>query len=750
MLRLISNRWVQIILLLLLLTGLVALRLHDPKVIQRGRQLTFDAYNKIIPRLPGNGVMIVDIDEESLRAYGQWPWPRPLVAQIPEILHEMGAKAVAFDMVFAEADRTSPSLIADRLPQSPEMQPVVQTLKGLPDNDRIFAEKIAALGNVVTGFCAATGGQSTNRDPVLKAKFLNAGVNADPLKFITTVPYFTTSLPAISDSSAGDGSFTMAPDQDGIVRQVPLLIGQTFPGGEVKMYPSLSLEALRIALGKTFYKVTSFGERSQQGYGIQSIGLGDYTIPTDQDGHFHVYYAGHEGHGKDLYISARKVLTRQEGIRELVKDKIVFVGTSAIGLLDLRSSPLDAVLPGVEIHAEIVEQVLGRNFLNRPGYFDGAELCAMVAISLFIIFLAPFIGTGTQALLVVVLIGTGGVGSLYAYRHLGLLIDPIYPSLSTIIIFILSSILTNLRSEMERRAVRNAFSHYISPALMEELSGDPDKLKLGGEVRELSVMFTDIRNFTTIAESMDPAELIKMMNDFLTPMTSCVLNNRGTIDKYMGDAMMAFWNAPLDDPDHASHACTTALQMLMALRVVNDNLRAQADKNDRPFRELRAGIGIHTGRCSVGNMGSKQRFAYSALGDTVNLSSRLEGQTKGYGISVMISEEVRRKAPAFAAIEIDLLTVKGRREPERVYALLGDADFAVSSTFQTFAAVHDKMLSAYRGQRWNEATALAEQCRDLRPDIAGLYALYRQRIFAFKETPPAADWQGVWVAKEKS
>ncbi len=275
MLRLISNRLVQVILLVALLASLVITRIHDPKIIQQGRQLTFDAYNKLIPRPPGQGVAIVDIDEASLRTYGQWPWPRPLVAQIPEILKEMGARVVAFDMVFAEPDRTSPSLIAKGLPQTADMSPVITKLKGLPDNDKIFADKIAGLGNVVTGFAAASDGQITQGEPTLKASFLNVGVKPDPLKFITTVQYFTNSLPAIVNGSAGDGSFTMSPDQDGIVRQVPLLIGQQqVRNGEIKMYPALSLEALRIALGKSFYKVTSYGERISQGYGIQNISLG--------------------------------------------------------------------------------------------------------------------------------------------------------------------------------------------------------------------------------------------------------------------------------------------------------------------------------------------------------------------------------------------------------------------------------------------------------------------------------------------
>ena len=745
MIRLFSNRWVQIILLLVLLVGSAALRRHDPNIVQQWRQLTFDTYNRKFPRSPGNGVIIVDIDEDSLRRHGQWPWPRPLIAQILDVLHQMGAKVVAFDMVFAEPDRTSPSLIAENLPQTPKMQLVAQALKTLPDNDQVFAEKIAEVGNVVTGFVASD--QPTPHDPILKTAFFKEGINPDVERFIIKKRYFAASLPALVNSAAGNGSFTPSHEHDGIIRSVPMLIGQKFLDERVVMHPSLSLEALRVAQKKVVFKVKSFGEKTQKGYGIQSISVGDYKIPTDEQGNFKVYYAGHR---QDLYVPAWKVLTRQLE-PDFVKDKIVFVGASAIGLLDLRASPLNAVLPGVEIHAEIVEQILDGKFLKRPAYSDGAEIFIIIVVGLLIIFLAPFINTGTLALLVAALIVGGGVGALYAYQFYGYLIDFVYPSLSIVTIFILSSILTNLRSEMERREVRDAFSHYLSPELVEELAGHPDMLKLGGEVRELSVMFTDIRNFTSLSESMDPAELIRLMNDFLTPMTSCVLNNRGTIDKYMGDAMMAFWNAPMDDPDHARHACIAALQMLAALGVLNKSLQVVAEENNRVFKELRAGVGIHTGECSVGNMGSKQRFAYSALGDTVNLASRLEGQTKNYGISVMISEEVRKQAPEFAAIEVDLLTVKGRIEPERVYALLGDATFVKTPAFQGLSVLHAKMLNVYREQRWDEAAVLAKQCRDMRPDLKSLYELYLQRIADFKSGVCSAgsDWSGVWVAKEK-
>ncbi len=756
MLSIVSNRLAQIVLLLTLLAGLVALRMHDPAFIHRWRQLTFDAYNRMMPRQmeslpaasPIKGVAIVDIDEASLRRYGQWPWPRTLVAKIPEVLKSMGAKSIAFDMVFPEHDRTSPARIAKNLPQTPTLLPVEKKLETLPDNDALFAKTIAKTGNVVIGFVSAASGQSTHGRPTLKASFFNDGINPDPQKFIFTYRYFTTSLPAIVDASAGEGSFAMRPDGDGIVRSVPMLVGQERPDGQVRMYPSLSLEALRVALHKGIYFVKSYGQRVSQGYGIQSIRVGGYTIPTDSSGKMRVYYAGHR-YWRHLYIPAWKILQDDPAIAKLVKDRIILVGTSAIGLFDLRASPLNASLPGVEVHAEMLEQMLEHQYLYRPGYFKGFELCATGAISLGIIFLSPFIGTGLLTLIVALLLGGGIGGAIYAYGHYHLLFAPVYPSLTVIVIFIVSSVLNNLRSESERRAIREAFGHYISQDLLEELTKDPAKLKLGGEVREISVMFTDIRNFTTISESMDPADLIRMMNDFLTPMTSCVLENRGTVDKYMGDAMMAFWNAPLDDRDHARHACAAALQMLEALNAVNAKLRDEAEKNGKPYHELRAGIGINTGQASIGNMGSRQRFAYSALGDTVNLASRLEGQTKGYGIQTMISASVLKQAPEFAVLEIDLLTVKGRTEPERVYTLLGDADMAASETFKVLSSAQSSLLEAYRAQKWEEALVHADACENLRPDLAGLYACYRQRISNFQQNPPAPEWRGIWVAKDK-
>ncbi len=740
--RFLTQRWAQVLLLLLLLAGALVLRVQEPSSIKRLRNVTFDTYNRILPRAPGEGVVVVDIDEESLKNYGQWPWPRTQLAELVTRLTEMGAKVIAFDMVFAEQDRTSPPLVARTLRNDPEMQDVAEKLAALPENEIVFAEAIKKSGIVVTGFAAAD--QQVNSLPVRKA----LGLVGIPLDLVMRFGSFATTLPILSKAARGNGSFTAAPEEDGVIRNVSLLIGYRGDGNKGEIYPSLSLEALRIYLGTQAYKVGVWRNKGFSGImDISMIGKDGrtVTIPTDSAGRIPVYYAGHR---KNLYIPVWRVLTGHIN-PDRIRDKIVFVGTSSIGLKDLRSSPLDAVVPGVEIHVEIVEQALQGKYLHSPAFLNDLELVATGIIGLVIIFASPFMSVMMLALLVSVTIGGGAMGAFYAYQVHGYLLDPVYPGLTILLVFIVSSVFNSLRTEMEKKAVRQAFSHYISPVLMEELAADPEKLKLGGEVREVSVMFTDIRNFTTISESMDPAELIKMMNDFLTPMTSCVLESRGTVDKYMGDAMMAFWNAPLDDPDHARHACAAALQMVQGLKPVNENLKASAEKQGRVFHELRAGIGINTGRASVGNMGSKQRFAYSALGDTVNLASRLESQTKGYGITIMISAATRAQAPEFAAVEIDLLTVKGRTEPERVYTLLGTPEEAETPEFTAFAARHAEMLEAYRAQRWDSALQLAEECKTLRPDLSGLYKLYAERVAHWRQNPPPADWAGVWVAKEK-
>lgn len=729
-----TSRWTHSFLLMVLLISALALRYSDPKPVERLRHIAFDAYNKLMPRDAGDQVVIIDIDEDSLRQYGQWPWPRTDLADMTSRLVDMGARVVAYDIVFAEADRTSPKFMAERYQD-------IDIFKQLPDNDQVFADAIAESGKTVTAFVWTQ--QPTDRIPVEKAKIFNTGYKPDPAAFVKSVPYFATNLPVLSNAAAGNGSFSMFPEQDGLIRRVPLLVGHE-TGQGVNVYPALSMEAIRVAKNKKIIRVKSFGEPTDEGYGIQSIQIADYTIPTDSEGGFWVYYSGHK---PERYVSAAKVLSGEVNAND-IRDKIVLVGTSAIGLLDLRSTPLNAVVPGVEVHAEIIEQVLNGQFLARPDFFKGAEILITGAISLLIILLAPFISTTLLAVIVLGLIASGFAYAVFAYESLGFLVDAVYPALTVTIIFILASILTNLRTDAEKRMIKDAFGHYISKDLMNELTQDPDKLQLGGEVRDLSVMFTDVRNFTTISESLSPEELIQLMNDFLTPMTSIVMEERGTVDKYMGDAMMAFWNAPLDVPDHAAHACRAALKMADALEPVNAALQQKARANNAVYHEVRTGIGLATGPCSVGNMGAKQRFAYSALGDTVNLASRLEGQTKEYGVSIMVCEATMQQAGDMAFLELDLLQVKGKTKPERIFTVLSRE---INKDFKNLRERHNKMLAAYRRQEWDDAINFSKNLKTEKTvePIAGFYELMILRCKKYKKAPPAENWDGVYVAKSK-
>jgi len=354
------------------------------------------------------------------------------------------------------------------------------------------------------------------------------------------------------------------------------------------------------------------------------------------------------------------------------------------------------------------------------------------------------------------LLGAGGIAvavalSWYAYASWHWLLDPIYPGLAALTVYLVGSLQNYLHSEAQRRRVRGAFGRYLSPTLVDELAANPDKLRLGGEMRDMTLLFCDVRGFTAISEQLDPQALTQLVNRFLTPMTDIVLASRGCIDKYMGDCVMAFWNAPLDDAEHAQHACESALAMMKALEKLNATL-AQGDAAlGRGLPPLTVGMGINTGICCVGNLGSDQRFDYSVIGDEVNLASRLQGQSETYGASILISEKTRVRVPDLACLEIDLIRVKGKTRPARIYVLLGDEALASSASFGSLAQAHSRMLAAYRGQLWDEAVAAIAACRSLAGDLplADLYRLYEERVAAFRGAPQPLDWDGVYAASLK-
>jgi adenylate cyclase len=312
-----------------------------------------------------------------------------------------------------------------------------------------------------------------------------------------------------------------------------------------------------------------------------------------------------------------------------------------------------------------------------------------------------------------------------------------------------SSLVSYLKSETERRQVRNAFTRYMHPKLVEELAKHPEKLRLGGETRPMTILFCDIRGFTTISEQFDAHGLTQMINKFLTPMTGIIMDNRGYIDKYIGDCIMAFWNAPLDDRDHAVNACVSALSMHQRLAELGEVWEAEAKAEGRKYVPIHIGIGLNTGDCCVGNMGADQRFNYSVLGDDVNLASRLEGQSKPYGVGTVIGPRTRELTPEFAALELDLIRVKGKTRPVRIFTLLGDPEMAESVEFKSHAGRHERLLAAYRSQKWDEAESLLAQCRQADLHLGKLYDLYAERISAFRQNPPGADWDGTYTATSK-
>jgi len=752
MIKLLTHKWTHFFILLALLIGAVYFSGSSHELRKRIQYATFDTYNKIKPRPASDRIAIIDLDEESLQVLGQWPFPRTVMSQLVATLNELGAKVIAFDIVFAEADRTSPARIAKTLPDGESYDPVKSALEGLPDNDKVFAKTIADAGNVVTGFTRARP-EETLRKPYQAAKPTFLVKDKKPLMEHTFgAPGIAENLPEFSSAAAGNGSFMATPDVDGIIRQVSLFVRyppEKVGGIEPELYPMLGLEALRVDINKNSRLLVTQNKTKGALDTEYAIKIANFEVPIESDGKLWVYYRHID---RKEYISAQKMFdpAQKEALRKQIEGKIVFVGTSAEGLRDIRSTPLDIFVPGVEVHVNVVEQVLQGKFLKRPDIIAGVEAAIIGFAGLLIILVAPFMNVIVLGVLTTGLMGSMFLGSWQMYKDMGLLLDPVYPSVALSMLFLVSSLLSYIRSEAERRQVRQAFGLYIAPSFMEELTKNPDKLKLGGEVRDLTVMFTDIRSFTTISEHLTPEELIHLMNDFLTPMSDLVMANRGTIDKYMGDAMMAFWNAPLDDPDHARHACLAALKMNEALIPVNAAVKAKAEADGRTPVLLNAGIGINTGPCSVGNMGSRQRFAYSALGDAVNLASRLESQTKTYGVNILVGESTRKLVPDLAMLELDLLRVKGKEKPVRIFTLIGDQSVAKGQDFQNWQAAHNAFLAAYRAANFNEASVQIKAVQKLAGErLKACYDVYATRIAEFTKNPPPAGWDGVFVAKDK-
>ncbi|HEX7919980.1 MAG TPA: adenylate/guanylate cyclase domain-containing protein, partial [Bradyrhizobium sp.] len=680
-----------------LLIGIAALRIADPAPVQELRVRTFDTFQVIEPRQKtARPVTIVDIDEKSLAdpRLGQWPWPRTRLADIVINLTRLGAVVIAFDAVFSEPDRLNPDIAADTFSSLDEEMRA--RLRQLPSNDSILADAIKN-SRVVLG---ESGGPNVRAD--LNEKLPVTGLamlGEEPQPFMFMFPGLLRNVPVLEEAAAGRGLFTIRPERDGIVRRVPMMMvaqGITMP--------SLTFEMLRVAGGSGTILIKA------DKAGIQSLGIKGFAIPTDRSGQLWIHYARRD---PSIYVSAVDVLDGRVP-PDRIAGKLILIGTSAVGLNDIKTTPVTPAMPGVEVHAQVLESALTGDVVSQPNYGIGIEFFAALIMGLLVIAFAPKFGPITLVVVggmfASVLTGT----SWYFYSQHRLLIDFTYPLMSTTAIYLTLIFSAFVREQQQRRQIRSQFVQYMSPALVEQLAQAPERLVLGGEEREMTIMFSDMRGFTTISETYkrDPQGLTALMNRFLTPLSNAILARKGTIDKYMGDAIMAFWNAPLDDKQHQLNACDAALDMLERVDDLNRAREQEAQEGGHVYVPLNIGVGLNTGTCVVGNMGSDVRFDYSVFGDSVNLASRLEGQSKEYGFPIIVgSKTALAVKERFAILELDFIMVKGKKEPEVIYAIAGREDVAGSGRFQRLRNLTIEMLACYRSRDWDGALAAIERGR---------------------------------------
>jgi adenylate cyclase len=733
---------------LLLLLGAVAAHLATPGLFDRLSLFAFDIYQRTDPRVAEADppVVIVDIDEKSLHELGQWPWPRTVLAQLVNRLNGAGAAVIAFDVLLSEPDRTAPqSLLRLLQSEGASESSAKQLLATMPDPDTQFAAAMAKAP-VVLGFeLAGTGGTPQT---AIKASFSALGaLGEDPWRFVDRFPAAVSALPEFLKAASGNGFVNEPSDWDNVVRHVPLVLRLgDFP------VPSLVAETLRVGFGGRGFIARYAGAHATPSYG-ENTGLNAIEmqvpaagtaiqIPIDRAGNVAIHYAPSD---PKQYISAADIIAGRFDPKRIA-DHIVLVGSSAAGLNDLKATPISADMPGVEVHAQLIDQILQKDFLFRPDWAPGAEILFALLFGAVLVLAIPHFGAVPGAGVGSVAVAAAAAMSWYAFVHEQILLDPVYPITVLVAVYLFSTLLNYRLTERRQREIRQAFSLYLSPQYVAELAKNPEKLRLGGEMKPITVMFCDIRGFTSMSESLvhefgprrGAEELANLINEFLTPTTEIIMNHKGTIDKYIGDATMAFWNAPLDDPDHARNAVAAAQEMRAKLVELNEGWRAQGR------RTLNIGIGINTGECSVGNFGSHQRMNYSLLGDPVNLASRLEGQTKTYHVDLIIGEDTAASLDDANLVELDLIAVKGKTQPVRIYTLPPHLPEA-----QRFLERHAKVLDAYRRRDWAAALGLMQDPVLATSEIAPLYGVLRERIEQMQEDPPPEDWDGVFIAHEK-
>lgn len=697
-----------------------------------------------MPETRDERVVILDIDEKSLKEVGRWPWSRDQLARLlDQLFSKYGVAIVGFDVVFAEQDNSSglrvlQQLGRDQLKNVTEFQRVLAELKPQLEYDHLFAKQMQQR-KVVLGYYLSNSedGSLTETTGQLPSPVFAQGAFAERSIDFTRWQGYGANLPELQSNALSGGFFNPQVDFDGVVRRLP-----TVAEYQGAYYESLSLAVVRALIGSPPLHPRYSEQRPGDDAHLEAFELvlpeGVLSIPVDDEVSTLIPYRGERGNYQ--YVSAVDVLRGSEPLSSL-QNKIVLVGTTAPGLMDMRATPVGEIYPGVEAHANLISGILDQSLKRHPEYATGAEVVIILLAGISLAFLLPRLAPINVFLLsLFALFGSALVNILL--WHFGNIALPLAGGLLMILLlFALNMSYGYFIESRTKRQITNLFGQYVPGELVDEMSKNPEQVSMDGESREMSVLFSDVRNFTSISEGLSPRELSLLMNEFLTPLSRVIYNHRGTIDKYMGDCIMAFWGAPLRDPQHARQAVLAGLEMIRALEDLQTRFQA------RGWPPIQIGVGVNTGQVSVGNMGSDVRVAYTVMGDAVNLASRLEGITKEYGVGFIVGEETRRAAPEFVYRELDAVRVKGKDRPVVIFEPLGMADTLSPDALTELALFHDA-LQAYREQNWAEAESALTRLQENAP-ATRLYQIYRERVAYFRAHPPGDGWDGVFSFKTK-
>jgi adenylate cyclase len=685
-------------------------------------------------------IVIVDLDEKSLAEVGRWPWGRDKLARmVDRLFNEYKISLLGFDVVFAEPDESSGLKVLEllgngQLKDAPAFHSAMRELRQSLDYDQRFADALRGRP-IVLGY-HFTNLKTSASAGLLPTPVLPAGSFAGRNLSITDWLGYGANLPELQKAAASAGHFVPLVDTDGVSRRVPLLV--EYKG---QYYEALSLAMVRVLLGQSEIQPGFVSGSGKKYGGLEWLDVkstrGVLRLPVDEYAGALVPFRGFEGSFR--YVSAADVLAGRLS-KDSLDGKIVVVGTTAPGLLDLRSSPVGSTYPGVEMHANMIAGMLDNRIMVKPAYILGAEVTMLCVFGLLLILWLPRLSPMNSTLLASALLAVVGAVS-YGTWYAGVVM-PVASTLWLIFgIFALNMAWGYFVESKSKRQFTDLFGQYVPPELVDEMAKDPEQYSMEGRKEELTVLFSDVRSFTTLSEGLDSKELTELMNTYLGVMTEVIRKRRGTLDKYIGDAIMAFWGAPVSDPEHARNAVVAGLEMQAAVRTLDEPFKAKG------WPPLHVGVGVNTGMMTVGDMGSPVRKAYTVMGDAVNLGSRLEGITKQYGVGFLVGETTRQVVKDIVFREVDRVRVKGKEHPVGIYEPIG-LSHEVGKDMLEELKLWQQALRAYRAQDWDQVEMHLLNLRRMAP-TSKLYALYEERAAHYRKNPPGDSWDGVTTFETK-